>query len=146
MLDIRDRDYFIRDMQGENVITQVIISRIDSIESIVLAVPIYKQFKIIGVLRAVYQLNEFTELLEIKNVDKTEISLIIQEDGTSVSRPDILGEESNFLNHAKGNQATLIHEEIGINDWYIVSIIAEQSDEILFEYDILKDSMSFSRK
>lgn len=230
LLDISDREYFIKAMQGENTITQVTISRIDGEESIILAVPIYRKTEIIGVLRSVYQLGEFTELLKIESVDNTGISLIIQKDGTSVSRPDILAGESNFFNFLeinsmfnsetieefkkfienkekynylkqnKGNEPRLVCEEIGINDWYIVSIIeekiydeqlhnffnigivvimevlifvvlfiiyiiyqvnrgfreirineeryriiSEQSNEILFEYDILKDTVSFSK-
>lgn len=231
MLDISDREYFINGMKGENTISQVTISRIDGKESIIFAVPIYKEEEIIGVLRTVYQLEEFTELLEMKNVDKTGISLIIQSDGTSVSRPEILNGEKNFIkflrsekivtekaitqveeylrndeerglfNCSKNNHFTLIFEKIGINDWYIISIIkgeiydeqldnifkisvsvimqvlcfvglftvyilylvnkgmseikineeryriiSEQSDEILFEYDIIKDSITFSPK
>lgn len=231
VLDISDREYFVKGMQGENSITEVMLSRIDNEESIILAVPIYRDSEIIGVLRSVYQLDEFTNLLEIEYIDKTGVSLIIQKDGTCVSRPDVLNGESNFFdflrenkmfnnetinhfqeciasneycdlsNYNNENKGTLIYEEVGINDWYMVNIIkgeiydkqlekifdismkfivevlliviifiiylvyqinkgfneirineeryriiSEQSNEILFEYDILKDSIYFSSK
>lgn len=230
-LDISDREYFIKGMQGENSITQVLISRIDGKESIILAVPIYRGFQIIGVLRSVYQLEQFTELLEIESIDNTGLTFIIQGDGIAISRPEVLGEEDNFFNFLKtsdmikeetlsqfkeciknkescslpnyenGKQGALIFERIGINDWYVVSIIegeiyneqldkilkistmaiikilifvgsfiiyilyqvnkgmseirineeryriiSEQSDEIMYEYDIANDSMDFSPK
>jgi C4-dicarboxylate-specific signal transduction histidine kinase len=80
----KDRDYFQAAMKGKNAISNILTSRINGEPSIVFAVPIYKDNKIIGVLSCVYRSEMFISLLNTSSFNGNGRILLIQNDGTAI--------------------------------------------------------------
>ncbi|WDV45563.1 EAL domain-containing protein [Clostridiaceae bacterium M8S5] len=80
--DISNKDYFIRAVNGEVVITSSLVSKIDGKKQIVIASPIKDNDRIVGVLCGVISLRNLEKILEYlnTNADLTKI-MIIDQDG-----------------------------------------------------------------
>ncbi len=87
-ISIADRNYFKLAINGKSTVSDLIISRVDGLPCIVIAVPIKKDNKVIGVLRSVLQQDKLNEMLDSDNFSGNEMAYIVQKDGVIVARLD----------------------------------------------------------
>lgn len=100
-ISIADRDYFKRAVKGENVVSDLVKSRITGEDCIVFAIPVYKNSKIVGMIRNVYQNMQLDRLLHVSGTDAQENAYIVQLDGTIIlsAGKDLGGQNfSNIFN------------------------------------------------
>ena len=87
VLDLADRDYFQQAMQGEVVFSDPIISKGSGDAVIVVAAPIYKDNKIVGVVTGAISTGRFTSLLQAANKGRTGEAYLINWKGYFVTSP-----------------------------------------------------------
>lgn len=151
------REYFKQALEGNNTISDVLQSSIDGKPVIIFAVPIYKNNKIIGVLRATYQSEYFSDLLKANTFDNTSVSIIINHTGNIIASTQNIKVQNNWLNVLKSatfqddetfshiveslsdNKKNTIHyildnqeyyanfQPIGLNDWYLFNIVPAET-------------------
>lgn len=78
-------------------ISSVIWNENDKEEYIDLSVPLYYQNENIGILVCSYDMNEFTEIIDSSYFEKIGTTFISQEDGTLISRPESVGNNTNLF-------------------------------------------------
>lgn len=101
--DLSYRDFYIRGMKGESVITDVMQDALGEPENInVLSVPVYRKStqKIAGVLFATYRTSSFEELLNVECFEGDGYSMIIKQNGSIVadSSKSIFYGKDNYFN------------------------------------------------
>lgn len=150
--DVSDREYFQQALAGRPFISGNIISKMDKQQVVILAVPIHKDNKVIGVVAGVYSLDLFTEFINVETFDSEGYSIILRKDGQIISKPkkvvyeNIFDEISslklavdydgqaikdNFLEgksglfeyEYEGRGRYASYAPLGINDWSVLSII-----------------------
>ncbi len=73
------------------------VLRNESEEYIDLSVPLYYKNENIGILICSYDMNEFTEIIDSSYFEKIGTTFISQEDGTLISRPESVGNNTNLF-------------------------------------------------
>jgi methyl-accepting chemotaxis protein len=86
-LNLADRDYFKRAIQGEAVVSDPVISKASGDAVIVVAVPIYDNANIVGVVTGAISTNRFSSLLKIANNGQTGEAYLINSKGYFVTAP-----------------------------------------------------------
>lgn len=95
--NIIKEDYFINALKGEQTISSNLILDNDGDEIIVIATPIYKKDKIIGVILGTFNRDTLKELFRQDNFSGKGISFIFNKEGTIISKNN----ENNFLSDSK---------------------------------------------
>lgn len=88
-------DYMEPCMEKGDCISSVL--RNENEEYIDLSVPLYYQNENIGILVCSYDMNEFTEIIDSSYFEKIGTTFISQEDGTLISRPESVGNNTNLF-------------------------------------------------
>lgn len=141
--------FFNNTLKGNNSISTIIVDEETEIEYINLAVPIYSDGKIIGALSCNYQIDAFTKILDTSSFGQLGTTLISQEDGVLVSRPESVGKNTNLF---------VLLDSISINNEKSIqklkkSILSGQSGIITYGkgkhkryicYDIVPDTQWYS--
>lgn len=153
-LNLGDREYFRVALKGDTTISNTLEDRIDGKFINVYATPLYKDKEVYAVLFATHSTNVFRELLSVKSFGGEGYSYIIQSNGVAVvtsNHPNSinnfnnifdLGEKKlsrksfryNLKNGKSGNisyihdgmQRYMSYEPIGINDWYITTVVPSE--------------------
>lgn len=87
-LNIKDRAHFKNALAGERYISDPIVSKTDNSMIVTIAVPIRSQDKIIGVLVAVRDGNELSEIVKDITFSKTGKAFMINSTGTVIAHDD----------------------------------------------------------
>ena len=90
-------DYMKPCMEQGYCISSVIWNDNDKEEYIDLSVPLYYQNENIGTLVCSYDMNEFTEIIDSSYFEKIGTTFISQKDGTLISRPESIGNNTNLF-------------------------------------------------
>lgn len=151
--DVKDREDFKTALGGERSVSNVLISKVDQVESIMFSVPIKRDNQVIGVLRVTFHVDDFTKLVGSTTFEKKGSTFIAQADGTLVTRPAAVEENSNLFdilnsinpgdktlkklssdiaNRREGtitynkdeNKRFICYSPISTNNWYAVSIVS----------------------
>lgn len=83
--NVKTRNYFKRAMQGEKVMSSPLESKVDGRTKVILAVPIYKNGKVYGVLGASYNVGALNQMLFDDIYDGIGFSMIIDTSGRIIS-------------------------------------------------------------
>lgn len=154
--DVSGRDYFQRAMLGESSVSSPLISNIDNLPCIALAVPVRKNGQVVGVLRGMYSVEGFAELLLSANFSGIGYAQVIEPSGNILvsgnavpgqrfsenifnfydevsfsdrMTPEILQSSLrenrivSFSYHLNGQRRIARYQPLGVNDWYIVSVV-----------------------
>ena len=84
-------------IQGNQSISSISVDEENDIEYISLAVPIFHEEEIIGVLACNYDIDEFTKIIDTSSFEQLGTTFISQEDGILVSRPESVGKNTNLF-------------------------------------------------
>ena len=76
LVDVADRDYFQRAMQGETVVSDLVVSKATGQRVVILAVPIRDKEKIVGVVQRNFLVSELRALLLEQDSDVEDIYVI----------------------------------------------------------------------
>lgn len=90
-------EFFNNTLKGNSSISEIIVDEENEIEYINLAVPIYNDKKVIGLVSCNYEINSFTQITDTSSFGQMGTTLISQEDGTLVSRPKSIGKNTNLF-------------------------------------------------
>ena len=90
---VADREYFQKIMQGENVLSNPLESKIDGQTRVILGVPIYRNGKVAGGLAGSYNVSELGYMLFKDVYGGTGFSMIVSHDGTMIS---VSGDTDNY--------------------------------------------------
>lgn len=91
-------EFYDNALKGNNAISPIIVDEEEEIEYINLAVPVYNNGKkIIGILSCNYEIDAFTKILDTSSFEQLGTTLISQEDGILVSRPESVGKNTNLF-------------------------------------------------
>ncbi len=103
--DVSDRDYFKKAMQGESNISDIIISKIDGNPILVIAVPIYKNNKQMGVLFGTKSGDLLSQIASGITYGKTGYGYLVNDVGVFAGHPDhsLVLERFNIVEEAKVN-------------------------------------------
>lgn len=88
--------YFEEALSGERSISEVLKADSYDGEYIILAVPVYQNGNVIGVLQCAYDIDMFTGIIGETTIGRKGTTFIAQEDGTLVSRPEAIGKYTNL--------------------------------------------------
>ena len=88
-LNVADRDYFKRALQGETVISNPVASKVTQREIVTMATPVKRNGEIDGVLVGIYDTNELSALL-MPAFDGKGYTLVTTSDGTIILRTTTL--------------------------------------------------------
>lgn len=83
--DLSYREYVQRALAGETVISNVLQSSIDNLPCIIIAVPVRKDDKVIGVLTATIQTREINKLLDLKSFGTKGKVAVFQNNGDIIT-------------------------------------------------------------
>lgn len=83
-LQLGERDYFIKSMEGNNVVSDTLIDIIGGEKIIVCSTPIYSDIKITGVLFATYSTEELEDELSISTFGGEGYSYIVNKEGDCI--------------------------------------------------------------
>jgi len=84
-LDISDRDYFRSALQGQAAVSKPIVSKLDRSIIIVFAVPIRNNNQVVGVLAAVKDGQELTQITKQIRFGKTGAAFMLDSEGTFIA-------------------------------------------------------------
>ncbi|MFA7675568.1 MAG: EAL domain-containing protein [Endomicrobiia bacterium] len=87
-LDVSDREYFQRSLQGERLISNPIINKISKDKTSIFAVPIYYKDKIIAILLTVYSTKKMNELLANHSFEGRSYTYIARLNGDIIINSD----------------------------------------------------------
>jgi diguanylate cyclase (GGDEF)-like protein/PAS domain S-box-containing protein len=150
--NVSDREYFQQALNGKPFVSGNITSKINNEQAIVLAVPIRRDNKIVGVLAGVYSLDIFTGFLNSNAFGSGSYSFILRKNGEIIAKPENVEYENifdeivklkigstddvevlkeNFQNDRKqifeyrygGKEKYASYSPLGINDWFVLTII-----------------------
>lgn len=97
-LACESNEFYDSALKGNNSISPIIVDEEKEIEYINLAVPVRNnEKKIIGVLSCNYEIDAFTKILDTSSFEQLGTTLISQENGTLVSRPQSVGKNTNLF-------------------------------------------------
>lgn len=104
-VNIKDRDYFQKAIAGKRAISEPLISRIDGSMIIVYAVPIKQDGVIVGVLAALRDGNNLSQITNNITFGESGKAFMINQKGTKIahSNPDLVMEMDNDLENVKQN-------------------------------------------
>lgn len=102
-LDLKDREYFKKALQGETVISDLLISKLDKSLIVIYATPIKYNNKITGVLVAARDAKNFSEMISSIKIGETGYGYIVNREGKIVADKDInrVSEGINLLEECK---------------------------------------------
>lgn len=153
MADVHDRPYFIRAMQGEQVVSKVYKNEINDADAILLATPIYDDGVIKGVVVARYEITAFISLVGNSQYQGHGTTMIMASDGTVISGYDgmehydtvydalsvfefddehaldtmaqhaLAGQDGFITYHKDGKDRFLYYEPIGREGWMMFSLV-----------------------
>ncbi len=83
-----DREYFKEAIQGETNISDVIVSRSTDKPITVIAVPIYSQNRVVGVLGASIDFSTIASVIGKYNLDQSGYAYIVDKDGKIITHPN----------------------------------------------------------
>ena len=87
-LNIHDREYYVRAMAGESVVSDPFKSRVDGLMVITFAVPIYNEGKTAGVLYATYDAEVISTITDQIKLSDSGYTFIINKDGNIIAHED----------------------------------------------------------
>jgi methyl-accepting chemotaxis protein len=127
--DLRDRDYIKKALNGETVMSDLIVSKADGKLILAVATPIKKDEKIIGALVAIRDGHNLSKLIEDITIGTSGYAYVIDHQGTIIGHKDIdlIKEKYNLLQKAKRDgklkalaQLTekMISKESGSGEYY----------------------------
>jgi methyl-accepting chemotaxis protein len=100
--NISDRLYFKEAMNGKTVISDPVISKVTGKPVIVVAAPIYKDSRIIGVVGGAMPLDELVKRVGAIKIGRTGYAYIVQSNGLAIIHPDpSVSMKFNFLTDSK---------------------------------------------
>lgn len=156
--NLRERDYFKQAMAGQDAVSDIIVSAFTGKEGFVVAVPVYRDGTVIGVLSGSYISETFSNVVSVEVYGGQSLTYVVQADSSYVLRPDggsivvekwLADGDSEKLVRDKMNQGEggcasfegagetwrLCFVPTAINDWYVVTmvpdrVIMKQADHI----------------
>lgn len=99
-----DRDYFIKAMAGESSVTDPLVSKVDGSMIVVYAVPIKDGSSVKGVLFAVRDGNELSDIVDDIAFGENSEAFMINKEGTKIAHPNrelVLNMDNDFENVVK---------------------------------------------
>ncbi|MDO4539483.1 MAG: diguanylate cyclase [Syntrophomonadaceae bacterium] len=106
---IYDRDYFRAAITGQRIVSEVVVSRTDGSNSVVIAIPLYRDniAEVQGVLCGVYHTGDLAEAVIVDSYQGEGHTLIVAQDGsliTASSSTAAMYEGMNILEYLAGNE------------------------------------------
>lgn len=89
-IDISDREYFIKSMQGENYVSEIVISRFDGKKTNIFSVPIFFNNEVVAVLTASVLTEDFVNNISFHSSNKLGFTFIIDENGNLIAHENNL--------------------------------------------------------
>lgn len=137
--DSSDREYYLRGMQGESDISNVMISRIDSKRVISISVPVmqHDSEQVIGVLRSTIETDALKDVLDLQTSSLDGLlGNIIQSDGTIVTMNDQFqtNEYYDYLSEGKLNDITIDELALSFQNKKRGSISFTNNDGLQYVY------------
>lgn len=153
--DISGQDYFDRAIHGESLVSDVVVAVDTGLPVLVTTAPVYQDGEIIGIIAGRYQLRTLTNILATESFGGIGYSFLVRRNGDvllsslgptskfSHLATDLAGlapksnistmvsEMSRDLNGVLSFQWSeqsylLMYSPIGINDWYLVTILPQE--------------------
>lgn len=84
-VDVSDTEHFKKAIQGESIVSNVIISKDTNTKVVALATPIYREGNIIGAIMARYDLEDLSNILSTKYFDGLGYSYIVKSTGEVIA-------------------------------------------------------------
>lgn len=116
IINVSDREYFKKAMQGETNLSDKLYSKIDYEITNIYATPIYRQDKIVGALIAFRDNAYFSKLMNADNFDGEGRSYVVNSEGSVVFKPEP---------NSKIFESPSIVEAI-LKGWYLENDMSEQ--------------------
>lgn len=127
--DLSDREYFKRSLNGETVISDLIVSKVDGTLVLVFATPIKNDGNITGVLVAIRDGHNLSKLIEDLTIGESGYAYVIDHKGTIIGHKniDLVKEKYNLLEKAKSDETLealaqltekMIGGESGVGKYY----------------------------
>lgn len=85
--NVSDRDYYKKVMQGETVVSDPVVSRATGKTVIVVAAPIKKEGKVVGLLGGTVSIDDISKRIAALKVGKTGYAYMVQGDGLMIAHP-----------------------------------------------------------
>lgn len=147
--NLSTREYVQSALGGTETVSDIVISNFSGEESFALAVPVYENGNIIGVLSGAYGGDSFSDVVNMKVYGNKSITCIIQPNGTYVLGPKSDQEKTRGWNSDGDTQQEIVDKmtkgesgyasfnngeqnwqfsyvQANINDWYVVTLVPEQ--------------------
>lgn len=97
-INVADREYYIKGMQGESGIFATIDSKVTNVAMVSFYTPVYYQGEIIGVLLGVYSANDYLQhLLETSYFGESAQVFLCMQDGSVIASSQGNGNNANML-------------------------------------------------
>ena len=150
-INFSDREYFQKAMNGEKNISKFMEDRVSGEIESTFAVPVYDEYnKVVGVLAASKPISEFKDILNVNILDGEGCLILANSNGSVVINQNHKNYDSSIKDLSKvkfennetfknnlnesdkgvlktksdtGNSKYVAYAPIGINNWYIISIV-----------------------
>ncbi|MEG0629384.1 MAG: diguanylate cyclase [Christensenellaceae bacterium] len=157
--NVADRDYFQKALSGETAFSQVLSSKTNQNNIVIIAAPILKDGEVVAVLRGTYDTKDLDELVDITSFNGQGYVHVIDGSGAFIAKSknsnvqsytdnifdmltrstfksnddydqfkrDIFNHKSGKISYSYGGQKKILsYEPIGINDWYVLSVVPQE--------------------
>lgn len=123
-LNVGERDYFKKASQGEAAVSDIIISKLNGEPILIIAAPIYKDDKQIGVLFGSKAGNTLSEIAAGIQYGETGYGYMVNSSSTIVGHPDnsLVLEQFNIIEEAKANS-----EYQGLSDLFTQQMALQET-------------------
>lgn len=146
-ISVKDRLYFQRALTGQDVISEILISKISGKPVIVFASPVYGQDrKMTGVVYGSVEITVLQQIMERFRYGKTGVAFLVDETGQCMlglehsssflieSQRQLAGENKGYYSYVDGQGRHFLQVEQPLNylGWRVVGQVSQE--EIYFEY------------
>lgn len=147
--DLSSRDYFKKAMDGEDAVSNILISEHSGKEGFAVAVPIYKDGAVVGVLSGSYLTETFSNVVNMEVFGGESMTYVVQPDGSYILLPEggaievqqwsmdgdsketiqekMRNGEEGYASFGNGDETwRFSYVPTTINDWYVVTMVPDR--------------------
>lgn len=147
--DLSGREYFKKAMGGEDAVSNLLISKHSGKEGFAVAVPVYKDGAVIGVLSGSYLTETFSNVVNMEVFGGQSMTYVVQPDGSYILLPEggaievqqwsmdgdsqetirekMRRGEQGYASFGNGDETwRFSYVPTTINDWYVVTMVPDR--------------------